>query len=219
MLLVEDDELVGRAIARGLVTRGFIVDVATDGGEARARALAGRYDAFLLDRILPDDDGLSICSFLRRRGVRAPIFIITAAPTEDTEIDAFGIEADADDYIAKPVDCAVLAARIAAACRKAADRRPLVRFGGLAIDLDARIAYLDDRRIALTGHEYSLLAILAERPGEIVAKEDLIRRLWSDRKAPIGNALDVQLNRLRLKLRDAARQIVTVKGRGFRLDR
>lgn len=216
VLLVEDEPLVARALCRGLADLGFAVEVAEDGREGRARASASTYDAFLLDRMLPDDDGVRFCADLRRSGVRVPIFIITAVPTQESQVDAFGI--DADDYVIKPVDCVVLAARIRAARRKAALRKPLLRIGAITIDPDARVAYVNDGRLDLTELDYALLAILAERKGQLVTRAELEQLLWEGRKTLVGNALDVRLTRLRLGLREAVRQLVTVRGAGVRLD-
>jgi DNA-binding response OmpR family regulator len=215
ILYVEDELAVARALRRGLEKHGFAVELAKDSRECGARVAARTFEAFLLDRMLPGDDGLQICSDLRRMGIRVPIFIVTADRSRSKEIEAFGI--GADDYIVKPVDCGALAARLTAACRNAQLRRPLQRVGAITIDPDARVAYLHDRRLDLTNLEYKLLAALAERAGQTVSRRDLAMRLWNPGKSRLDEALDVQVNRLRLKLREGVRQLFTDRGSGYRL--
>jgi two-component system response regulator QseB len=215
VLLVEDDSMIGAAVAEGLRGDGHAVDWVQD-GLAGARALeAGMpYSLLLLDLGLPGRDGLKLLADLRARGDRLPVLVLTARDTVRDRIA--GLDAGADDYLVKPFDLDELLARVRALQRRAAGRaEPQLSSGRLRLDPATHAAWLDDEPLQLSAREFALLQALMERPDAVLSRAQLEERLygWNE---PVGsNAIEVHIHHLRRKLGDGV--IRNLRGVGWTL--
>jgi DNA-binding response OmpR family regulator len=220
VLLVEDDTELGELIVRLLQPQALDVQWAQSLAAARS-ALAGPrpFDAMVLDIMLPDGNGLDLCREVRIGMPALPVMMLSARG--DTIDRVLGLELGADDYLAKPFDASELTARLRALLRRgrldttAAARR---HFGRLRIDLLAREASIDERVLELTTTEYKLLLALAEQPGVPLTRDALSRTVQPGSYVPSDRSVDVQVARLRKKLREADAQhewVATVRGEGY----
>lgn len=220
VLLVEDDaELAGLVVRLLGVQAMDVCHVAT--AQAARQALAQqRFDVLVLDIMLPDGNGLDLCRELRSSQPALPVLMLSARG--DTIDRVLGLEIGADDYLAKPFDAAELTARLRSLLRRgrldagaAATRR---QFGRMQIDLLARTVSIDDARLELSTAEYKVLLALSEQPGRPIGREHLSRMVQPGAYMPSDRSVDVQVARLRKKLRDkdaAHEWVVTVRGEGY----
>ena len=199
LLLVEDDEAIGRSLRTVLGERGYDVVLVQTGGAALVAADAARPDLVLLDLGLPDVDGIEVCRRLRRGSPSLPIVMLTA---RDEEVDVVaGFTAGADDYVAKPFRLGELLARIGAQLRRSepADDEPLL-VGDLAIDRAARLATRGGEVLDLRPRELDLLLLLAQNAGRAVTRERILRELWRDHWGGASKTLDMHVSTLRRRL-------------------
>jgi two-component system response regulator MtrA len=221
VLVVEDDASIREVVGISLRRAGLRVSAVGDGGEALARLAGERFDAVVLDLMLPGVDGLEVCRRLRAAGDPIPIVMLTArADTHDVVV---GLELGADDYVVKPFAPPELVARVRAALRRArgGEDRRLLRVGPLEVDEAAFRARVAGRELQLTATEFRLLAELARRPGQVFTRELLLDRVWNAHYLGDSRLVDVAVQRLRAKLEDdpsAPRLLHTVRGVGYRLD-
>ncbi|HEU4406379.1 MAG TPA: response regulator transcription factor [Polyangiaceae bacterium] len=214
VLLVEDDPQLAELLDRVLTEEGHALDLCKTLGEARAKAGAGPYDVVVLDWMLPDGEGLTLCDELRRAGVLTPILMLTARGEVQDRV--LGLRTGADDYLVKPFDIDELLARLFALTRRAVP--PAVfRHGGLEIDRLAREARVQGRKVDLTQREFALLARLADDVGRAVPRAALFEGVWQLRFDPGSGVLEVHVSRLRDKLGEYAWMVETVRGVGYRL--
>jgi two-component system response regulator RegX3 len=213
VLLVEDDEPIAESLTRGLSRYGFEVQWVRTGTEA----LAADDDAaiVLVDLGLPDMDGLDVCRELRARG-DVPIIVISARSDEVDRV--VGLEIGADDYVTKPFGVREVVARMRAVLRRSqpAQKEPAQEHGRLRIDRRGRRVHLDGAEVDLTPKEFDLLAFLAEEPGAVFTREQIMEAVWDENWFGPTKTLDVHVGVLRRKLGDAA-SLETVRGVGFRL--
>lgn len=218
LLVVEDDEVVGDALRRGLSAEGFEVDIATDGDTGVWMATEHEYAAIVLDVMLPNRNGYRVCADLRDDGIETPILMLTAKSGEYDEAE--GLDAGADDYLTKPFSFVVLAARIRAMLRRSSPRQAAVQvIADLEIDLDGRVCRRAGTTINLTSRELSLLEVLARRPGSVMSKDFLLDQVWGPDFDGGTNIVEVYIGYLRKKV-DAAHDqklIQTAHGLGYRL--
>ena len=221
VLLVEDDLRLASLTREYLEGHGLAVFHVADGRRGLEEALSGRYDAVLLDLMLPGKDGLEVCRELRGRS-DVPVIVLTARGEEPDRV--LGLELGADDYLAKPFSPRELLARIRAVTRRARGRtgpeRGALRVGRLHLDPGTRSVTVDGREVALTGHEFSLLEALARRAGRILSREQLIELAGGSPEDAFDRSVDVHVSRLRQKLGDdpkRPRLIKTVRGAGYLL--
>jgi two-component system OmpR family response regulator len=214
ILLVEDEPGIAAHLRRALTDAGYVVDGAADGEEAWFLGDTEPYDAVVLDLGLPKQDGLSVLRAWRSAGRAFPVLILTARGSWREKVE--GIDAGADDYLAKPFAVEELLARLRALLRRTGGHAsPVLRHG--AIELDTRTARvtLDGAPVALTALEYRILAYLMHQPGRVVSQAELTEHVYAQDFERDSNIIEVIVGRLRRKLGRAS--IVTVRGLGYRL--
>lgn len=213
VLVVEDDDMLGSGVVRGLRAAGFAVDLAIDGGEALDKATINTYDVVVLDRDLPVIHGDDVCRTLRDRGTSSRIIMLTAFGEVQDRVDGLGM--GADDYLPKPFAMSELVARV-----EALGRRPpmqvstVLRIGDLSLDPLARSVKRDGHNIDLTPKEFGVLRELLGASPAIVSAEVLLERVWDERADPFTNAVRITMTTLRKKLGDP-NPIETVIGVGY----
>lgn len=209
LLIIDDDREIRDLLARFLVRHELRVDTARDGREMDQRLAAGRFDLLVLDLMMPGEDGLAICRRLRGSGVKTPIIMLTALGEEADRI--VGLEVGADDYLPKPFNPRELLARIRAVLRRTGDmaeqdggsgERPRVlTFEGWQIDLAAReLRDPEGTLVTLTSGEFDMLEAFAERPQQILSRDQLADLTTGRSLGPFDRSIDVALSRLRRKL-------------------
>jgi DNA-binding response OmpR family regulator len=221
VLLIEDDGRLAQLTARYLETHGVVVQVCADGALGQAEALRRQYDCLVLDLMLPGRDGLEVCRQLRAR-IDVPIIMVTARGEEADRV--LGLEVGADDYVTKPFSPRELLARIRASVRRA---RGLVgpsdhalTVGGLHLDPARLTVTLDGKSIDVTSYEFAILRALAERPGRVMSREQLLDLAKGSAELSFDRSIDVHVSRLRAKLGDDSRSprlLKTVRGAGYLL--
>ena len=224
ILLVEDDPSIREVTAIGLRAAGFDVDTAPDGAAGLERWRASRPDLVLLDVMLPRMDGLEACREIRREST-VPIVMLTARG--DTIDVVVGLEAGADDYVTKPFEMPVLVARVRAALRRRTRATEeatasTLRLGPVTIDIAGRTAAREGAEIPLTRTEFDLLVELAQRPGQVLSRDQLLDRVWGYDFLGDSRLVDVAIGRVRAKVeRDPANPelLITVRGSGYKAAR
>ncbi|MET8243919.1 response regulator transcription factor [Streptomyces sp. NPDC005202] len=229
VLVVEDDDTIGRHLETGLRSNDYAPTWSRTGAGALAEATRTPYDVLLLDLGLPDLDGLDVARTLRARYPDLLIMILTAR-TDDIDVIA-GLDAGADDYLVKPFSLTVLLARLRAHLRRHtvafAPQEP-IRLGDLVLDTTARRCTLHDREVPLRPKEFELLALLTRHAGEALSRETLMAEVWDENWFGPTKTLDVTMAGLRRHLTEAAEasdhptrlpRITTLRGHGYRLER
>jgi DNA-binding response OmpR family regulator len=213
VLVVEDEDVLADAIARGLRWEGMAVDLAPDGGTALAKAAVSPYDVVVLDRDLPGVHGDDVCRKLA--GGRTRILLLTAARTVRDRVDGFNL--GADDYLPKPFAFGELVARVRALGRRTGPAvAPLLSAGDIVVDPSRRLAFRNGERVALARKELAVLEILLAADGGVVSAEELLDRAWDDQTDPFTNVVRMTMMKLRRKL-GAPNVIETVVGEGYRI--
>ena len=218
VLVIEDDEVVAKALERGLGAEGFDVDVATDGDTGVWMATEHEYTAIVLDVMLPGRNGYRVCADLRGDGIETPILMLTAKSGEYDEAE--GLDAGADDYLTKPFSFVVLAARLRALLRRSGPRQAVVQVvGDLEIDFDRRSAVRNGRAIELTNREFTLLEVMARQPSAVCSKDFLLEQVWGPDFTGGHNVVEVYVGYLRKKIDgpDETKMLQTARGHGYRL--
>lgn len=219
ILVVEDDIDFADQVRLDLTNRGYEVRHAASRAQALALLAAGAPDLLVVDRTLPDGDGISIVAELRGRGVMAPVLILSALGAVDDRV--LGLEAGGDDYLVKPASLLELAARIGALLRRAQDtRQTALRVGDLALDLIGRTARRGGRDIELLPREFRLLEYLMRRPGQDITRQMLLESVWQYRFLVDMNLVDVHVGKLRRKIEHPGEKplITSIRGVGFRFE-
>ncbi len=217
VLLAEDDVYLSAMLAKGLREHAYAVDVAADGDAALYQAAVNEYDLIILDVLMPGRDGFAVCRELRQRGGTMPVLMLTARDAVSDRIE--GLDAGADDYLAKPFDFSELLARMRALLRRAREVRPEeITIGDLVVDTRGQVARRSGRVLALTTKEYALLEYLAQNAGRVVGRADICAHVWDDNHDPFSNAIEVYIGRLRRKVDgDGSPLIHTRRGAGYLL--
>ena len=217
VLLVEDDEKLGRQVAEGLRAAGFEAEWATRGDEAMAADFSS-FALVILDLMLPGAHGLDVLKALRTEHHQVPVLVLSAR--QDTTDKVRALELGADDYMTKPFWPEELIARVRARLRRPAlsEETGVLAFGPLRLDLSARRAAVRGAAVDLTRVEFDLVASLAKRPGAAVSRAWLVEHVLDPSRDGDERTLDVHVSRLRRKLGDAGKQIATVWGVGYRLE-
>lgn len=219
VLVVEDERKISAYVKRGLEEHGFAVDTAFTGPEALDWADTVDFDVIVLDRMLPDLDGIVVCRTLRQRGQRTPILMLTARDTIDDRV--VGLDAGADDYLVKPFALKELLARLRALTRRAteAPKSPLLQFADLTLDTATRRVRRGETLIELTAKEYAVLECLLREPERVLTRTQIAEHVWNYDVYNQSNVVDVYIRNLRRKLDDGfnLKLIQTVRGAGYRL--
>jgi len=218
LLVVEDEQKVAEALREGLEGEGYDVTLEHTGEGAFFRATTERFDAILLDVMLPGRDGLTILLRLRERSVKTPVLVLTARDTLDDRVR--GLDSGADDYLVKPFAFAELLARIRALLRRGRTDGALhLTIADLELDRVSRTVTRAGRAVDLTGREFELLYYLLVHERQVVSRDSLARDVWKEvsRSVPLDNVIDVHIARLRRKVDvdHPVKLIHTVRGVGF----
>ena len=214
ILVVEDDNELNRQIAGALTDAGYVVDRAYDGEEGHFLGETEPYDAVVLDIGLPQMDGISVVERWRRAGRKMPVLMLTARDRWSDKVA--GIDAGADDYVAKPFHIEEVLARLRALIRRAAGHASSELFcGPLRLDTKASKADVNGVPLKLTSHEFRLLAYLMHHAGEVVSRSELVEHLYDQDFDRDSNTIEVFVGRLRRKM--GLDMIETVRGMGYRM--
>ncbi len=216
ILIVEDERKTASYLRKGLAENGFVVDTATEGEEGLLLAESGEYDGIILDVMLPERDGWSMISELRRSGRQTPVLFLTACDSVRDRVK--GLELGADDYLVKPFAFSELLARLRAILRRGPIRQPeVLRIEDLEIDLLRHTARRGGNPLELTPKEFLLLSLLTRRKGEVLSRTLIAEQVWDMNFDSDTNVVDVAIRRLRRKVDDpyTKKLIRTVRGVGY----
>ncbi len=215
VLVVEDTPELARQLKQRLEGEGYAVDTAADGEEGRFLGETEPYDAVILDLGLPKIDGLTVLRSWRRAGIAVPVLILTARDAWNEKVQ--GIDAGADDYLAKPFSMEELLARVRALIRRAKGHATAeIACGGVVLDTRTGRVTVDGEPIELTAFEYRVLSYLMHRKGQVVSRTELIEHVYAQDFDRDSNTIEVFVGRLRRKL--GTDIIKTVRGQGYRAD-
>jgi len=215
--VIEDERELAGALKRGLSAEGFAVDLAFDGREGLWMARTGEYAGIILDLMLPGLNGFRVCQTLRQERIETPVLVLTAKDGDYDQAEA--LDTGADDYLVKPFSYLVLLARVRALLRRGrGGGSPVLAVGDLMLDVAARTCRRGGTPVPLTPREFAIAELLARRPGEVVAKTEILHHVWPDEVDDL-NLVEARVSRLRRKIdgafgRDSLR---TVRGFGYRL--
>lgn len=218
LLVAEDHQTLAHSIADGLREEGYAVDLSFDGNESLQLAQANRYDAIVLDMMLPGTDGWTILPALRGGGLETPVLCLTARDAVEDRVR--GLNLGADDYLVKPFEWDELLARVRALVRRGYGRRtPKITVGDLEVDTARRSARRGRLHIALSDREFALLEYLAHRHGQIVSRSEIWNHLWDQHNETTSNVVDVYIGYLRKKIDHGHRSklIHTRRSHGYML--
>jgi two-component system, OmpR family, alkaline phosphatase synthesis response regulator PhoP len=223
ILLVEDEPSIAAGVRDDLEFEGHSVDVVTDGETATARGLQGQYDLILLDVMLPQKDGFTVCRELRAAGVRTPVLMLTARGQEVDKV--LGLELGADDYITKPFSRRELQSRVKAALRRTAMNSTaageIYEFGDLKIDFARCEVWKRGQAVDVTALELKLLRALIDHRGRVLTIDQLNEAVWGKDVFITNRVVYTHMNNLRKKIEidpQTPRHLITVRGIGYRFD-
>jgi len=219
VLIVEDERKISAYVKRGLEEQGYAVDAVYSGRDALDWAEAAPYDLIILDILLPELDGLSVCRELRRRGARMPILMLTARDSVDDRVA--GLDAGADDYLVKPFALKELLARLRALTRRAAEatKSSVLQVADLSLDTLTHRVKRGSKAIELTAKEYAVLECLLREPERVLTRTMIAEHVWNYDVFNQSNVVDVYIRNLRRRIDDGhdLKLIHTVRGAGYRL--
>jgi two-component system OmpR family response regulator len=217
ILVIEDDERMAELLKQGLEEQGHAVDVVHDGPGGVWMATENRYAAVVLDVMLPGFDGFDVTRQMRSAGCWAPVLMLTARTTVTDRVK--GLDAGADDYLAKPFSFDELVARLRALIRRGQPERPVVLgVGDIRLDPTTRRASRGDRELDLTAKEFALLELFMRHPNELLTRGRIIEELWDFAYDSVSNVVDQHIARLRRKTGPLGECVIeTIRGEGYRL--
>jgi DNA-binding response OmpR family regulator len=217
LLLAEDDPYLSAMLSKGLREHAYAVDVVTDGETAIVQAAVNEYDLVVLDVMMPKRDGFAVCRELRRRGMDVPVLMLTARDALGDKVE--GLDAGADDYLAKPFEFAELLARLRALLRRSREiRETEIVVADLVVDTRGQTAHRGGVLLPLTTKEYALLEFLARNAGRVMGRAEISGHVWDENHDPLSNALEVCINRLRRKIDGGRTPLIhTRRGAGYLL--
>ena len=218
ILVVEDNTKLAENLKQGLMQEGYAVDIIEDGLVAERRILINHdeYDLVVLDRMLPGKDGVSVCNSWRENEIVIPILMLTALDTTDDKVR--GLNAGADDYLAKPFAFKELLARVKALLRRPKQSSPIVlTHKDISINTTERVVTYKNKPISLTLKEFMVLEYLMRNPNKVITRDDLYSHAWDFADSSFSNTVDVHIKNLRKKIHDNGKFIRTIRGVGYKL--
>jgi DNA-binding response OmpR family regulator len=219
VLIVEDEQNIAKYLKQGLKEQGYAVDLAYTGLESLDWIDVVKYDIILLDILLPEMDGFTVCQEIRKRNVWTPVLMLTARDAIDDRVT--GLDVGADDYLCKPFALRELLARIRALSRRTMDgpRTTLLEVGDLILDTVSQEVRRSNRLIELTTKELSILEYLMREPGRVYSRSEIAEHVWNFDADNQSNVIDVYIRNLRRKIDDAyePKLIHTIRGSGYRI--
>ena len=217
VLIVEDQPNVSTYVKRALEEQGYAVDLARTGREALDWAEVVEFDLIVLDIMLPEVDGITVCRRLRSQGNQAAILMLTARDTVDDRV--LGLDAGADDYLVKPFNLKELLARLRALARRHTANTSTLKVADLSLDTRTRVVMRNDILITLTAKEYAILECLMREPEHVLTRTEIAESVWNYDVYNQSNVVDLYIRNLRRKIDDPFDQklIQTVRGAGYRL--
>jgi DNA-binding response OmpR family regulator len=219
ILIADDDPEIRHELKRTLEKQQYRVETVRDGASALEKVWDDIYDLVILDIMMPKCDGMQVLQEIRRAGMAVPILMLTARGEVDDRIQ--GLDAGADDYLAKPFSMSELLARIRAMLRRSGKRDPLLQAGTITLDTVSRKVTNGNQGVKLTAKEFSILEFLLYNQGRAVSRFNLAEHVWGDEFDPftMSNFIDVHLKNLRRKIRNDEPSIIrTIRGVGFIID-
>ena len=219
ILIVDDEPRIRELIREHLQYAGYVCEEAGDGSAALSLLSGGGFDLVILDVMMPFMDGMTCLREMRARHINTPVIILTARGEEYDKLA--GLEGGADDYVVKPFSPRELVARVKAVLRRtsqeaeAQDEEGVIRFQGLVLDDNRKEVWVDGEHVALTRIEYSLLLMMLENRGKILSRQQLINHVWPHDVIVLDRTVDVNITRLRRKVKAYAEHIVTRQGFGY----
>lgn len=218
VLSVEDDELILDEIVGALSAPGYEIETARSGRTGIAKIMGAEYDLIMLDRMLPDLDGLTILTTMRSVGIETPVLVVSSMSDVDERVR--GLRAGGDDYLSKPFSPVELLARVEALLRRGSPHRTAetsLRVGALELDLIKRTATVSGKALPLQTTEFRVLEFLMRHPGQVLTRTMIFEGVWGCRFDPGTNLIDVHVGRLRKKVETLTAQpmIQTVRGSGY----
>lgn len=219
LLLVEDEPDLATLLTAGLRNAGFVVDVVSTVGEAEPAARSGDYDILVLDRRLPDGDGIEVLRGLRRAAIDLPVLMLTARDAVEDRID--GLQTGADDYLLKPFHMGELVARLWTILRRPATiKEAVLSNGDVSLDMATREVTVREEALSLSRREVALLELFLRKLGRVVTKASIESALYGFGEELESNAVEVLVHRLRRKLKsaEAAPQVMTLRGIGYLME-
>lgn len=218
ILVVEDEPKMAALIKRVLVAERHVVDVAPDGVTAIGLAESGPHDVIVLDRMLPDIDGVTILRLLRAKGLATPVLMLTALGDVDDRVA--GLDAGADDYLGKPFAFSELLARVRALGRRPAPaQESRLAAGDITLDELRHVAAVGERTVDLSAREFALLGFLIRHANQVVTRQQILDQVWGAEPDVYSNVVDLYISYLRRKLGEVGRadRLRTVRGVGYSL--
>jgi DNA-binding response OmpR family regulator len=219
ILVVEDNLKLAENLKQGLMQEGYAVDVIEEGLSAERRILINRdeYDLVILDRMLLGKDGVSVCNNWRESGIVIPVLMLTALDTTDDKV--VGLDAGADDYLAKPFAFKELLARIHALLRRPKQSFPdILTSGNINVNTTSRIVTYKNKIISLTLKEFMVLEYLMRNVKKVITRDELYSHAWDFADSSFSNTVDVHIKNLRKKIKDNGKIIQTIRGVGYKME-
>lgn len=218
LLLVEDNRLLSKNVAKGLTKKGYAVDCAYDGEEALALYDLNEYDLMILDLNLPKVDGMDVLRTIRQKDSELKIIILSARTTVDDKIE--GLDSGSNDYLTKPFDFGELEARIRSLLRRRFSQAEVALMcGNIRLNMASKTVTVEDKPLALTKKEYSILEYLMSHKGTVISPEQLIEHVWDSEADLFSNSFKFHIHSLKKKLEEAGAggYVVNVRGQGYRI--
>ncbi|HEX8931563.1 MAG TPA: response regulator transcription factor [Patescibacteria group bacterium] len=219
ILVVEDESNLAHSIKIGLEEEKFAVDIMQNGEKAYEQASVEEYDVIILDRMLPEMDGVEVCKKLREAKIFTPVLMLSARNTTEDKIE--GLDSGADDYLTKPFLFVELLARIRALIRRATTKEVILTLDSLSINPTTHVVTRKGEEISLTAKEYALLEFFMRHPNQIVTREQITSHVWDYSFDAMSNTIEVLIKRLRSKIDKAfpkeKQLFVTVRGLGYKI--
>lgn len=220
ILVIEDEDMLAQSLRTGLIDEQYAVDIFTSGRLGYEQAATEEYDVIILDIMLPEMNGITICRTLRQEKNHTPIIMLTAKDTIEDRVE--GLDCGADDYLIKPFSFEELLARIRSLIRRTTVKETILHVGSLTLNPVSHIVKRSGEEIMLTGKEYALLEYFMMHPNQILSREQILSHVWDYSTDLVSNTIEVLVKRLREKIDKAfpkePQLFTTVRGIGYKIE-